>query len=50
MNCPGSKPDDDWPVLRSLGEGGTMRYFVEKNPELKLHELPLEQARPDVTS
>jgi peptide chain release factor 3 len=22
----------------------TMRYFVEKNPELKLHELPLEQA------
>jgi peptide chain release factor 3 len=23
----------------------TMRYFVEKNPELKLHELPLEQTR-----
>jgi len=23
----------------------TMRYFVEKNPELKLHELPLEQVR-----
>jgi peptide chain release factor 3 len=23
----------------------TMRYFVEKNSELKLHELPLEQAR-----
>ena len=23
----------------------TMRYFVEKNPELKLHELPLEQAK-----
>jgi peptide chain release factor 3 len=23
----------------------TMRYFNEKNPELKLHELPLEQAR-----
>ena len=22
----------------------TMRYFVEKNPELKLHELPLEQS------
>ena len=23
----------------------TMRYFKEKNPELKLHELPLEQTR-----
>jgi len=23
----------------------TLRYFVEKNPELKLHELPLEQVR-----
>jgi peptide chain release factor 3 len=23
----------------------TMRYFLEKNPELKLHELPLEQTR-----
>jgi len=23
----------------------TLRYFVEKNPELKLHELPLEQTR-----
>ena len=23
----------------------TMRYFVEKNPDLKLHELPLEQTR-----
>ena len=23
----------------------TMRYFVEKNPELKLHDLPLEQSR-----
>ncbi len=23
----------------------TMRYFTEKNPELKLHDLPLEQAR-----
>ena len=22
----------------------TMRYFIEKNPELKLHELPIEQA------
>jgi peptide chain release factor 3 len=21
----------------------TMRYFVEKNPEIKLHDLPLEQ-------
>ncbi len=24
----------------------TMRYFVEKNPELTLYDLPLEQARP----
>ena len=24
----------------------TMRYFTEKNPELKLHDLPLEQTRP----
>jgi peptide chain release factor 3 len=24
----------------------TMRYFLEKNPQLKLHELPLEQTRP----
>ena len=23
----------------------TMRYFTEKNPELKLHALPLEQTR-----
>ena len=23
----------------------TLRYFVEKNPELKLHDLPLEQTR-----
>jgi peptide chain release factor 3 len=23
----------------------TLRYFTEKNPELKLHDLPLEQAR-----
>jgi peptide chain release factor 3 len=23
----------------------TMRYFTEKNPELKLHELPIEQTR-----
>jgi peptide chain release factor 3 len=23
----------------------TMRYFLEKNPELKLHDLPLEQTR-----
>ena len=22
----------------------TLRYFMEKNPELKLHELPIEQA------
>ncbi|HEX2855140.1 MAG TPA: peptide chain release factor 3 [Opitutaceae bacterium] len=25
----------------------TMRYFVEKNPEIKLHDLPLEQSRAD---
>jgi len=25
----------------------TMRYFLEKNPELKLHDLPLEQTRPE---
>jgi peptide chain release factor 3 len=24
----------------------TLRYFVEKNPDLKLRELPLEQAAP----
>jgi peptide chain release factor 3 len=24
----------------------TLRYFVEKNPDLRLHELPLEQASP----
>jgi len=23
----------------------TLRYFKEKNPELKLHELPIEQTR-----
>ena len=23
----------------------TLRYFTEKNPELKLHDLPLEQTR-----
>src|SRR5476649_2036024 len=23
----------------------TMRYFLEKNPEIKLHELPIEQAK-----
>ena len=23
----------------------TMRYFLEKNSELKLHDLPLEQTR-----
>ncbi len=25
----------------------TMRYFVEKNPELKMHELPIEQTNGD---
>jgi peptide chain release factor 3 len=24
----------------------TLRYFVEKNPDLKLRELPLEQGAP----
>jgi peptide chain release factor 3 len=33
----------DHPVVFFPNEW-TMRYFVEKNPELKLHELPLEQA------
>jgi hypothetical protein len=30
---------------RSLGAGGTMRYFQEKNPEFKLLELPPEQTK-----
>ena len=34
----------DHPVLLFPSEW-TMRYFCEKNPELKLHELPLEQTR-----
>ncbi len=34
----------DQPVIFFPNEW-TMRYFVEKNPELKLHELPLEQTR-----
>jgi peptide chain release factor 3 len=32
----------DQPIVLFPNEW-TMRYFVEKNPELKLHELPLEQ-------
>ncbi len=32
----------DQPVVLFPNEW-TMRYFVEKNPELKLHDLPLEQ-------
>jgi peptide chain release factor 3 len=34
----------DQPIVLFPSEW-TMRYFCEKNPELKLHELPLEQAR-----
>ena len=34
----------DQPVVLFPSEW-TMRYFCEKNPELKLHELPLEQTR-----
>ncbi len=34
----------DHPVIFFPNEW-TMRYFQEKNPELKLHELPLEQTR-----
>ena len=33
----------DHPVVLFPNEW-TMRYFTEKNPELKLHELPPEQA------
>jgi peptide chain release factor 3 len=32
----------DQPVVLFPNEW-TMRYFIEKNPELKLHDLPLEQ-------
>jgi peptide chain release factor 3 len=35
----------DHPVVLFPNEW-TMRYFLEKNPELKLHALPLEQAKP----
>ncbi|MBI5690254.1 MAG: peptide chain release factor 3 [Verrucomicrobia bacterium] len=35
----------DHPVVLFPSEW-TMRYFQEKNPELVLHELPLEQAKP----
>jgi peptide chain release factor 3 len=34
----------DQPVVLFPNEW-TMRYFAEKNPELKLHDLPLEQTR-----
>jgi peptide chain release factor 3 len=34
----------DQPVVLFPNEW-TMRYFTEKNPELKLHDLPLEQTR-----
>jgi peptide chain release factor 3 len=33
----------DQPVVLFPNEW-TMRYFSDKNPELKLHELPLEQS------
>jgi hypothetical protein len=29
-----------------LGEGGTMDYFTDKNPDLKLHDQPIEQIDP----
>jgi len=34
----------DQPVVLFPNEW-MMRYFTEKNPELKLHDLPLEQVR-----
>jgi peptide chain release factor 3 len=34
----------DHPVVLLPNEW-TTRYFQEKNPELKLHELPLEQSK-----
>jgi len=34
----------DQPIVLFPSEW-TMRYFLEKNPELKLHELPIEQTR-----
>ena len=34
----------DHPIVLFPSEW-TMRYFLDKNPELKLHELPLEQTR-----
>ncbi len=34
----------DQPIVLFPNEW-TMRYFTEKNPELKLHDLPLEQTR-----
>jgi len=34
----------DHPVVLFPNEW-TMRYFLEKNPELKLHDLPIEQTR-----
>ncbi len=34
----------DHPIVLFPNEW-TLRYFVEKNPELKLHELPIEQTR-----
>ena len=34
----------DQPIVLFPNEW-TMRYFSEKNPELKLHELPIEQTK-----
>ena len=34
----------DHPIVLFPNEW-TMRYFLEKNPELKLHDLPIEQTR-----
>ena len=39
-----ARPSPDQPIVLFPNEW-TMRYFVEKNPELKLHDLPLEQTR-----
>jgi len=35
----------DQPIVLFPSEW-TLRYFQEKNPDLRLHELPLEQTRP----
>jgi hypothetical protein len=42
---PGADPASKIDVLAPFPNDRTMRYFTEKNPEQKLHELPLEQTR-----